>query len=436
MAAAEDFARYVERFMAEVPGGDEGERQMRERIEVAFMDTTSEDIRLERLSDAQLDGWFDYVAWTLWDILANRSTEGESGLIPRQQYETTSFVQMWATYPALMRLITDELGVDGIVEMGRTCHRELGHKVNVVRNYGAAVIPLLGRGITTKLGVQDAADRREDVETVIQFGRRLQHGTWGTGCGFVTGHRCKQAMLDEDVVARLRADETRLDDPEPRALFRRFNAATELFGFLLLYDCRLALSDSGPYTLPDGGFMIVRDHFLHETAYPWSGVAEGLPYCVTEAMTFRPQDVTVDVRINDIGTTFCEPRDYLKHLSGVAVYARDTEQTPMSEVRLVDPAEMKAIADRASAATLELYAQIAGLERDAKIRNGVRVYTREMMMPHARAAGLWDAFVADGFDDWHHLTEASYPTLSGDEAAAILAPVFLMGQGFPRFPEA
>lgn len=68
---------------------------------------------------------------------------------------------------------------------------------------------------------------------------------------------------------------------------------------------------------------------------------------------------------------------------------------------------------------------------EQKIRNGVRVYTREMIMPHAHAAGLWDEFVAEAFDDLTDLTMSAWPTLEGEGAAEVLAPVFLLGQGFP-----
>src|SRR5439155_9142236 len=228
--ATDDLTKYLERYLGEVPGGEAGDVEMRRRIPVPFMDTTSEDIRPDRLTDGQIDGWCSYVAWNLWDVIANRATEGESGLIPRQQYETIAFVQMWARYPELVREITETLGVDGVVELGRTPHREVGNKVNVIRNYGGGVIPLLGRGITVALGLESPTARRADVETIIQFGRRLQHGTWGGGCGFVSGRGWKQPVLDPDVVDRFLADEERVDDPELRGVFARFNSLSQLFG--------------------------------------------------------------------------------------------------------------------------------------------------------------------------------------------------------------
>jgi hypothetical protein len=433
MGAAEDLARFLERFLGEVPGGEEGDRVMRERVAVPFMETTAEDVRRDDVSLGEIDGWFGYAAWNLWDVIANRSTEGESGLIPRQEYETISFVQQWATYPPLLREITDAIGVDGVIELGRLPRREVGTKINVTRNWAVPICPLLGRGIVAKLGLESPGARVEDVATIIQFGRRLQHGTWGHGPGFVSGRGWRQPLLDQEIVERFLADEERLDDPDLRATFRQFNATTELFGFLLHYDCRAGMSDTGPYPVPGGGFMIVRDHWLHEPAYEWATVAEGMPYCVTEAMVFRPAE-PVDIRINDIGTTFAVPRDYHRHLSGVAVYARDKRDTPMSELRRLDAAEMSAIARRASDSTLELYKTIAAKDRDEKIRDGVRVYTTEMLMPHAQAAGIWDR-VEPAVDEMAELTLAAYPTLAGGKAAEVLARVFLLGEGFPSIAE-
>ncbi|HEX4107351.1 MAG TPA: hypothetical protein VHX88_04410 [Solirubrobacteraceae bacterium] len=428
--SAEDFLPFLERYLAEVPGGTAGDEQMRRRIKVPFMDCTDADVHRDAISDEEMQGWFEYANWNLWELIANRSTEGESGLIPRQQYETVSFVQQWSTYADAFRLITDRIGVDGVIDMGRTPTRELGSKINVTRNWALPFCALLGRGIAISLGLHGPAERRADIEAIIQFGRRLQYGTWGVGCGLVSGRGFRQPLLAEEIVERLLADEQRLsEDEDLHTAFKRFNATTELFGFLLHYDCRAGMCDSGPYPVPGGGFMLVRDHWLHEPAYPWSDVAEGLPYCVTEAMVFRPNE-PVDIRINDITTTFAKPTDYHRHLSGIAVYAKDREDTPQSELRLIAAEEMRAIAAKCSQATLELYPRIGERSYEEKIRDGVMVYTTEMMMPHARLAGVWED-IRDSIYQPAPLTEQAWETLSGPKAAEVLAPVFLLGKGFP-----
>ena len=435
MGAAEEFAKFLVRYRGEVPGGDDGDREMRRRVAVPFMDTTDSDVRRDELTDAEIDSWLSYLGWNLWELIATRATEGESGLIPRQEYETISFVQMWATFPEMIRELTETLGVEGVIRLGGRPRREVSTQVNATRHYGTPMCVLVGRGIACNLGLEKATNRRHDVETMVQFCRRLQHGLWGGGCGFVSGRGFKQTSLEDDLVAGFLADAEPLDDPELRAEVLRFNATTELFGFLMHYDCRAGMCDSGPYPRPGGdGFMIVRDHQLYEPAFPWGHLGQGLPWSVTQAMVFRPTE-PLQVKINDISTTFTEPRNYLQHLSSLAVYARDTWDTPMSEMRRLELSELSALTDRTAAATMDLYQHIASKTRDERIRDGILVYTTILMMPYAREAGLWERFVKDGFYDLHEMALAAYPTLAGGNAAEILAPVFILGQGLPSVAE-
>ena len=78
-------------------------------------------------------------------------------------------------------------------------------------------------------------------------------------------------LLDDSWIARFTKDRISLDDPAARSAFQKFSASTELLGFLHHFDNRLGLGDHGPYTLPDGGFVLVRDLFVNEPSSPLSG---------------------------------------------------------------------------------------------------------------------------------------------------------------------
>ncbi|HEY2222121.1 PEP-utilizing enzyme [Actinomycetospora sp.] len=431
-AQAEQMAALMASYRGELADGTTGDRQLRARMGTTILDTDAANIAGD-LRDEEIDDFLSYVGWNLWDLIKARQTEGESGLIPRQEYETVSFVQQWGTYGRCYDMITEKIGVDGMIDLGRIPRDEIGSKANHVHIWAAGSCPLIGKALAAQLGVTSGLDDRANANTIIQATRRLQHGLLGDGPGYVSGRNYQVPVLADHWIERFRDEEHRFADADDLAAFRRFNAATELAGFLLHYDCRAGLCDTGPYPLPDGGFVIVRDHFLNETAYEWAGVMEGLPYAVTEAMFFRP-DTPVDIRINDIATTFAQPRNYLKYLSGVAVYARDAWDTPMSAIRRVDRAEMDRIVTRCNKAMLDLYEVIGALPWDERIRNGVKVYTRDMMLPWARPAGLWDTMLAEGFDHFAPITEQAYPTLSTGGAPQVLGAVFLMGQGL--VPEA
>jgi hypothetical protein len=429
MSEAVDFMKFVEKFMAEVPGGPAGDAEMRRRDPSPFVDTTAADIRPDTLTDDQIDSWFNYMAWNLWELIATRSTEGESGLIPRQEYETLSFVQQWSVNPNAYRIIAGAVGTDGLVELGRVPRREVGTKVNHIRNYASALMAMLGRGVCVSLDQLDPSIRRDDIEVCIQSARRLWHGTWGDGPGLASGRGFVLPLLDDDILQPLLAAAAPFEDDEARKAFRRFNATTELFGFLMHYDTRLGMGDTGPYPLPGGGFALIRDHFLDEQGYSWSTISDGLPYAVTEVLRFRPDPI--ELKINDIGTTFTKPADYLKSLDSVAVFARDQLDTPMSGIRQIGAGEMKRIVASCERGVLKMYKILSSKGRDEKIRDGIQMYSHEFMRPLAQRAGVWEQVLAGGFDELADATQAAWPILTGGRAAEILAPVFLMGRGFP-----
>lgn len=424
---AEQLKTLMASYRGEIADGIRGDRQMRVRLRSGVLDNTDGGVR-RGLRPEEISDVLAYSGWNLWDLIKSRQTEGESGLIPRQEYETVGFVQQWSTYARWMDMITDKVGVDGIIELGGLPRREIGTKANHVHIWTTGLTPLIGGAICNQLGVASDLDQQRNSETLIQFMRRLQLGLWGEGPGFISGRRYQAPALDDAWIQRFRDEEVRLDDPDRLAAFRKFNATTELTGFLLHYDNRAGMCDTGPYPLTDGGFVLVRDHFLYEQAYEWSEPLSDLPYAVTEAMFFRP-DTPVEIAINDIATTFAKPRNYLKYLSGAVVYARDRWDTPVEQVRRLDDAEMARIVARCNASMLELYSSISELSWDERIRRGVRVYAREMLLPYARAAGLWDTFLAEGFDSYSPETEQAYPRLVSGEAAPVLGAVFLMGQG-------
>jgi hypothetical protein len=85
----------------------------------------------------------------------------------------------------------------------------------------------------------------------------------------------------------------------------------------------------------------------------------------------------------------------------------------MSEIRVLEPAEQAEISERCRTSTLQMYRTPARKSRDEKIRDGVMVYTREFLMPHAKRVGLWEKFLAEGFDALQPNTEPAWPVLAG-----------------------
>lgn len=428
LAAIQEMART---YQGQTPHGAEGDRLFRQRLTTDVLLTGNDDRALNR---AELNELLAYQGWNFWDCLGARASEGESGLIPRQEYEALGCVQVWQRYPEIIRYITDKIGVAGLVAVGGLSRREVGTKANMLHMWSTGMGLGFGRGITLGLGRVQQHEREADLRDGLQFVRRLYRGLWGGDAEqpmFSSMRDFAAPLLGDDWTARFRDEVTSIVDPDARARYQRFSANTELMGFLLHFDNRCGLHDSGPYPTSDGGFMIVRDHFLSDNLYPWTSFADGLPHAITQAMFFTP-DSPLEVALYDTGTIFTKPANYLKYMTGMAVYARDRWDTPAAEIRLLDDAEIDAIQARCTVAADGLYRHIAAMPRRDKIMAGVRVYYTDFIAPFARAAGVWEQLKSEvDFFEWDRVTSDTYYDLVADGRATGMVPrLFLTGAGF------
>jgi hypothetical protein len=422
--------KLIERFRGELPGGSEGNRIARAAQKTAVIELTDASLRRE-LGPAEVGDLLAYYGWNMWDILAARATEGESGLIPRQEYEVLSVYLQWKGHPRWHRMITDEVGIDGLREIGAIARHEVGTKINPLHVWASGTPTALGRGIAIDLGLEAPEDGLADLAGAMQFSRRLYRGLWNDeGPMFTSTRGYSACLLDDEWLTRFADERTTIDGPDQHQSFQKFNGATGLLSFLLHFDNRCGVADSGPYTTADGGWLLVRDYVLNEPAYPWSDVCNSLPYALTLAMFFDDERGMTKY-IVDIGTLFTKPANFLKNLTAYAVYARERADTPVSRLRLLDEAELADLLDRSNSAAGQLYPRIAGMSDREKIMAGVRVYYTDFVAPFARAAGLWDKMVNElGFYDYERAADAVYdPIVTQGKAPDLLMKHWVTGAG-------
>ncbi len=236
--------KLLERYRGEVDHGDDGDRQIRSSMRTKVLELDDDETLRRELTDEEVDELQYYAGWNMWDSLGARATEGESGLIPRQEYEAVGFVQAWNRYPEMMRVISDAVGADGLREIGATARREVGTKVNLLHTFGLGLAPAFGRGISIGLGQISRADRAEDLREAMQFMRRIYKGEWGGGAMLTSMRGYEAPLLEKELIARFTDEATPLDDEQAARAFQLFSADTELLGFLLHFDNRLGLADS------------------------------------------------------------------------------------------------------------------------------------------------------------------------------------------------
>jgi hypothetical protein len=415
----------LEKFGGVVPKGVEGDKVMQEKMttKVLYVDDDAlPDLTREEVNDA-----IGYYTWNEWDALASRATEGESGLIPRQEYEAMGLMNCWFMHPKWLRAIENGVGKQGVIDIAATAKREIGTKINMLHIWAMATAPSFGRGIALELNLHEEDYKGDRIRDAFGVVRRMYKGFWGNGPILTSMKDYRAEVLDRDWIDRFEADRISLADDADRSTFQRFQGAAELQGFLLHFDNRLGVSDHGPYPTDDGGFVLVRDIFLNEPAWHWNDPASPLPWSVTTAMFFGP-DSGLDVHVVDISTVFTTPANYVPYITHVAAYSRATWDTPMSDITTLDLDDMSALRAQAEQQSAALYGRIAKMDKREKIEAGALTYTAGFALPFARAAGMVDELTEHhDFLDIHPAVAACYDTIVAGLATEMIPRLFLTG---------
>ncbi len=386
-----------------IPDGILGDKMIRARMKSGVLEkVTHAEVLNDQFTLDELNDLNNYLAWNIWDVLVMRATEGVSGMIPRQEYEILSFMNEFYRYPEIMRYVTDKIGAQGVIDIGASARREIGTKINCVHDWclGAVAFGMGRCGLLAGEWIKPD-DYVEESNIILKFMQRVLWGKRQDGLILNSQDRYRCQIHEQDFLDDLR---TQIVDFEPGSedqhIFEQFNATAELMSFFDHYDCRLGLGDTGPYQLPDGRILIVRDLFTNEEVFHWSDVCEELPHCYTLLVVVDPALMGLEeIRVNDISTTFTIPKNYVPAITGGAVLVREKWDTPMGEVYPVKLSELEPHLEKIREATFKMYKKTAAMSRHTLCLNGIYSYYIEMILPHLRRAGLYDEVCAK-FDFW------------------------------------
>jgi len=384
-----------------IPDGILGDKMLKARAKSGVLERVSkEDVLRGQFTIDELNDLNNYLAWNIWDVLVMRATEGVSGMIPRQEYEILAFMHEFYRWPEILRMTTDAVGPQGIMDIGASARREIGTKVNCVHDWCIGAVGFgMGRCGLLALEVIGPDDYIEESNEILKFMQRVLWGKRQDGYILNSQDRYRCQIHEPDFLQTIVDQVEPLEPGSPKhEHFTQFNAAAELLAFLDHYDCRLGLGDTGPYELPDGKLLVLRDLFVIEAAFHWSDVCddEGLPHCYSLAVVIDPELLGLqEIRVNDISTTFTRPKNYIQAIVGGAVFAREKWHTPMGQVAPIKIDDLGTHLPKVQNATLKLYSKTARMCRRDLIWNGQYVYYVDMILPHLRLAGTYDKACTD-----------------------------------------
>lgn len=152
---------------------------MKERAKSNVLQRVSrEDVLRDQFTLDELNDLNNYLAWNIWDVLVMRATEGESGMIPRQEYEILAFMNEFYRWPEILRMTTNEVGAEGVMKIGETARREIGTKVNSVHDWSIGAVGFgMGRCGLLALEAIKPQDYIAESNDILKF---MQRVLWST----------------------------------------------------------------------------------------------------------------------------------------------------------------------------------------------------------------------------------------------------------------
>ena len=152
-----------------------------------------------------------------------------------------------------------------------------------------------------------------------------------------------------------------------RRRIHRMLATMELFTFILHGEARVGVFHHGPYPLPGGDALVIRELIgLREAFYPWAQLDARLPHD-NLACVMRLRDVRSKIVL--FGTLTTEPRDYASHVVSEQIFVvGDGVIRPLPDEEI--PVLMEAAAD----AQLELYRRVIDWDDRYRIAYGADLY--------------------------------------------------------------
>ncbi|MFT4043891.1 MAG: PEP-utilizing enzyme [Gordonia sp. (in: high G+C Gram-positive bacteria)] len=329
-----------------------------------------------------------------------------SEIFPMMPYMSLSVIEDFHTYPQRVRTIDAALPAE---EIGRRLRQQPG-LVSPLWIWMVGYHYLCGRELLIHMGRIAPDSDIDDVRTVVDFWRRLSLAHRGDGTLDYKDAGFTNRYLPDTTVADLRAQQKRLDATTRKEL-QTLNAALSGYCFMYFTDSRVGICDNGPYPAGDHTATLVRDFLSLDSGqfgYRWARDRDPGFTGVTLVLTFAT-NVFTEFEINDWGTTFTEPDQFLTTVTDAAVIGHRADGR--SEV--LPPETWAELTRAVGTEHLALYQQFSTADRNDRILAATEMYSFGLR-PFARVAGVEDRI------DWRisERTLALLPDPLGDDDQA------------------
>lgn len=296
--------------------------------------------------------------------------------------------------------------------------KSLGSRLNQLSFYSLCMLYLHGRAqvIHDNLSKKKAGEtnivvesetKKKETKFILDFWKRLSPNYLNDGQ--LTVKNKKIRCLSDDYIKKLKDDMIPIDDnKELTKRLKQKIAHLTIYSFLSQAECRLSISEQGPYYFEGNTEPLIFKEFLDlHTGDEIFGIdmSGNMPYKITKiapipnvifGMTLKDMK---KIEFNDWSTLFADPAEFSSNITSIGIWTRELMHEKdlrypenLGDLKPLSLDILEELSEFAKNATKELYVDISKWSFTKKLLFGTNLYANLVSALCTRYAGLEDNF--------------------------------------------
>jgi len=296
--------------------------------------------------------------------------------------------------------------------------KSLGSELNQLAFYSTCMLYLHGRAqvIYDNLNKKKAGEtnivvepetKKKETKFILDFWKRLSPNYLNDETLILKNK--KITCLSDDYIEKLKDNMIPINNnKEITKRLKQTIAHLTIYSFLSRAECRMSISEHGPYYFKDNTEPLIFKEFLElHTGDVMFGIdmTGNMPYKITKIAPFSNvifgmtlKDMN-KIEFNDWSTLFADPTDFSSNITSIGIWTRELSHPKdlrypdnLGELKPLSLNILEEVSKFAQSATKELYIDISKWNSTKKLLFGSNLYVNSLLSMCAQYAGIEDNF--------------------------------------------
>jgi len=351
-------------------------------------------------------------------VLENFQTRGvvESKIFPVNHYiHVACYILYDQSYQYnILKEVASKIAPEDIAKRSKS----LGSRSNHLGFYSLLMLYLHGRAeiIYDNLKKKKAGEtdivvepetKKKETKFIMDFWKRLSPNYLNEG--ELTLKTKKIKCLSDDYIENLKGNMISIvDNKDLIKQLKQTIAHLTIYSFLSQAECRMSISEQGPYYFEGKTEPLVFKEFLDlHTGDDMGGInmSGNMPYKITKiapvpnvifGMTLKDMN---KIEFNDFGTLFADPTDLSSNITSIGIWTKELMHPKdlrypdnLGKLKPLSLDILSELSEFAKSATKELYIDISKWSYTKKLMFGSNLYVNRVASSCAQFAGIEDKF--------------------------------------------